>query len=70
MDYPITNRPLSFSVSINDYDTENANDLFCTAFAVLPPRSAQEWSRANENVVLQSDFGEAKCRFQITVRGQ
>lgn len=70
MDYPITNRPLSFSVSINDYDTEDAIDLFCTAFAVLPPRSAQEWSRANETVVLQSDFGEAKCRFQITVRGQ
>ncbi|MFN8399698.1 MAG: hypothetical protein U0X74_06775 [Anaerolineales bacterium] len=70
MDYPITNRPLSFSVSINDYDTENAIDLFCTAFAVLPSRSAQEWSRTNETVILQSDFGEAKCRFQITVRGQ
>ncbi|HAX71447.1 MAG TPA: hypothetical protein PK152_13410 [Anaerolineales bacterium] len=70
MDYPITNRPLSFSVSINDYDTEDSIDLFCTAFAVLPARSAQEWSRANETVVLQSDFGEATCRFQISVRGQ
>lgn len=70
MDYPITNRPLTFSVSINDYDTEDSIDLFCTAFAVLPPRSAQEWSRANETAILQSDFGEAKCRFEITVRGQ
>jgi hypothetical protein len=70
MDYPILNRPLAFSVSINDYDTENSPDLFCTAFAVLPARSAQEWSRANENVILQSDFGEAKCRFNISVRGQ
>lgn len=70
MDHPITNQPLSFSVSINDYDTENAPDLFCTALAVLAPRSAQEWSRANETVILQSDFGEAKCRIQITVRGQ
>lgn len=70
MDHPITDRPLSFGVSINDYDTENAPDLFCTALAVLAPRSPQEWSRANETVILQSDFGEAKCRIQITVRGQ
>jgi len=53
-----------------DYDTENSEDLFCVALAILPARSAQEWSRANETVVLQSDFGEATCRFQITVTGQ
>ncbi|MBI5824690.1 MAG: hypothetical protein HZB18_11725 [Chloroflexi bacterium] len=70
MDHPITNRPLSFTVAINDYDTDNAPDLFCSALAVLAARSPQEWSRANETVILQSDFGEAKCRFQITVRGQ
>ncbi len=70
MDHPITNQPLVFTMAINDYDTDNAPDLFCTAMTVLAPRSAQEWSRANETVILQSDFGEAKCRFQITVRGQ
>ena len=70
MDYPVTNRPLAFTTSIIDYDTENSEDLFCVALAVLPARSAQEWSRANETVVLQSDFGEATCRFQITVTGQ
>ncbi|NWF64359.1 MAG: hypothetical protein HXY38_08645 [Chloroflexi bacterium] len=70
LDYPILNEPLAFSVAINDYDTENAPDLFCTAMAVLAPRSPQEWSRTAETVILQSDFGEAKCRFEITVRGE
>lgn len=70
MDYPISNQPLVFSAEIFDYDTENAPDLFCTAMAVLAPRSPQDWSRTTETVILQSDFGEAKCRFQITVRGQ
>lgn len=69
-DYPISNQPLVFRAAIFDYDTENAPDLFCTAMAVLAPRSPQDWSRTTENVILQSDFGEAKCRFQITVRGQ
>lgn len=70
MDYPITNQPLTFTVAVTDYDTENSEDLFCVALAVLPTKSAQEWSRANETVLLQSDFGEAKCRFEISVTGQ
>lgn len=70
LEFPILNEPLVFSVAINDYDTDNAPDLFCTAMAVLAPRSPQDWSRTTETVILQSDFGEAKCRFEITVRGQ
>jgi hypothetical protein len=65
-----TNRPLIFSVAINDYDTEDSPDPFCMASKVLPARSAEEWSRTNETVILESDFGEAKCTFRINVRGE
>lgn len=63
------NQGITLVAILQDYDIQNSRDDFCLAAQTLPARSAEDWTRVNESVVLRSDFGEASCAVEILVEG-
>jgi hypothetical protein len=63
------NGEITFTVVLQDYDTNNGPDNYCVATQTLQPRSNAEWTRLNETIILRGSSGEASCEVEILVRG-
>jgi hypothetical protein len=68
---PAPGETLAFNFNLWDQDGDTGWDFdyWCIGRAELAARSAIEWQRIHQDVVISDNRGEASCRFVITVRG-